>query len=63
MEEYEEMGNNAPDATNATTTTMMRHENKALFQSTRQLEDEVGKNHRSSRGVLKATSGNGAKRL
>lgn len=72
MEDYEEMGNNTPDALNATdaadvtTTAMMRHENEALFQSkdiARQLEDEVGKNHRSSRGVLKVTSGNGAKRL
>ena len=72
MEEYEDLENGAPDAlnatdaTDATTTTTTGHENEALYQSmdiARQLEAEVGKSHGSSMGALKATSGNGAKRL
>lgn len=63
------MGIDAPDAPNApdaTTTATMRQENEALFQNmdiAHQLEAEVGKNHGSSKGVLKVTSGNGNKRL
>lgn len=69
MEEDEDVENGAPDALNATeatTTTTMEHDNEALYQGmdiASQLEAEVGKNHGSSTGILKATRGNGAKKV
>ena len=57
---------NAIDATVVTTTTITRHDNKAMYQSmdiARQLEAEIRKSHGLKIGALKATSRNGAKRL
>ncbi len=71
MEEYEDVGRNAlivynaTDATDATTATMEGHEEEAGSQSlmiSRQLEREMEKNQLGNPEVLKATSGNAAKR-
>ena len=66
MEEYENMENDAPDALDATTAIARRDEYEARHQSmdtASQPEEEVEKNYLSNLGALKATSGNGAKRL
>ena len=58
MEEYEDLENGAPDATDATTTTR-GHENEAQYQGidiARQLESEIERNHGSSAGFLKTTN-------
>ena len=71
MEEYEDVGSNAlvaydaSDATEATAATMEGQEQEVGSQSlliARQLELEIERNQLGNPGVLKATSGNTAKR-
>lgn len=66
VEEYEDMENDAPDASDVTSATVWGHEHEALRQTTqiaRQLEVEVEKNQSGNLEALKTTSGNAAKRL
>ena len=65
MEEYEDVGSNALIAYDATAAIMEGHEEESGSQNmmiTRQLEREMEKNQLGTSGVLKATSGNAAKR-
>ena len=66
MEEYEDIENDAFDACDATAATAGEQEHEALHQNrqvARQLELEAERNQSVNLGVLKATSGNAAKRL
>ena len=66
MEEYEDIENDAFDACDATAATAGEQEHEALHQNrqvARQLELEAERNQSVNPGVLKATSGNAAKRL
>lgn len=63
MEEYEDIGNDAPDACDASTTTAVGHEGTLHQALQRQLEGEAERNQLANTGVLKATSGNATKRL
>lgn len=68
MEEYEDVGRNALiayDATDATTAAMEGHSEEAEslnLMIIRQLEQEMEKNELENSGILKASSGNSAKR-
>lgn len=68
MEEYDDVGSNAliaydaSDATDATTEGQEQEAGSQSLQITRQLELEIEKNQLGNPGVLKATSGNAAKR-
>lgn len=66
MEEYEDIENDAFDACDATAATAGGQEHEALHQNrqiARQLELEAERNQSVISGVLKANSGNAAKRL
>ena len=65
MEEYEDVGSDALVACDAAAATMGRQEQEAGSQSlltTRHLELEIEGNQLGNPGVLRATSGNAAKR-
>ena len=66
MDEYNDMENDAPGASGATTETVERQEHEALRQTlqiARQLELETEIIQSANLGVLKATSGNATKSL
>ena len=63
MEEYKDIGNDATDAYNASTTTTMGHKGTLYQALQHQLKGEAKKNQSAITGVLKANSGNAIKRL